>query len=54
MDSALLGSGQFCTKPGIIIVPADASGDKFIAQVEEYVAFAKGWPTFKQGNCNEI
>ncbi len=25
MDSALLGSGQFCTKPGIIIVPNDSS-----------------------------
>jgi len=31
MDSAFLGSGQFCTKPGIIVVPNDGGGDKFIA-----------------------
>jgi NADP-dependent aldehyde dehydrogenase len=49
MDSALLGSGQFCTKPGIIIVPADASGDKFIAQVEEYVAAQKVGPLLNKG-----
>ena len=41
MDSALLGSGQFCTKPGIIVVPNDASGDKFIAQVQSYVSEQK-------------
>ena len=49
MDSALLGSGQFCTKPGIIIVPADASGDKFIAQVEEYLAAQKVGPLLNKG-----
>jgi NADP-dependent aldehyde dehydrogenase len=49
MDSALLGSGQFCTKPGIIIVPADASGDKFIEQVEEYVATQKVGPLLNKG-----
>ena len=37
IDSALLGSGQFCTKPGILVIPDDASGDKFISQVESYV-----------------
>ena len=49
MDSALLGSGQFCTKPGIIIVPADNNGDKFIAQVEEYVAAQKVGPLLNKG-----
>ena len=49
MDSALLGSGQFCTKPGIIIVPADSNGDKFIAQVEEYVAAQKVGPLLNKG-----
>ncbi len=38
MDSALLGSGQFCTKPGIIIIPNDSVGDKFIDQVKSYVS----------------
>jgi NADP-dependent aldehyde dehydrogenase len=49
MDSALLGSGQFCTKPGILVVPADASGDKFIAQVKEYVAAQKVGPLLNKG-----
>ena len=44
MDSALLGSGQFCTKPGIMVVPDDAGGDKFIAQVQAYVAAQKVGP----------
>ncbi len=49
MDSALLGSGQFCTKPGIIIVPTDNNGDKFIAQIEEYVAAQKVGPLLNKG-----
>jgi len=49
MDSALLGSGQFCTKPGILVVPADARGDKFIAQVKEYVAAQKVGPLLNKG-----
>jgi NADP-dependent aldehyde dehydrogenase len=49
MDSALLGSGQFCTKPGILVVPADASGDRFIAQVKEYVAAQKVGPLLNKG-----
>jgi 2,5-dioxopentanoate dehydrogenase len=49
MDSALLGSGQFCTKPGIIIVPDDAAGDKFISQVESYVASQKVGPLLNKG-----
>ena len=49
MDSALLGSGQFCTKPGIIIVPNDASGDKFIAQVQSYLAEQKVGPLLNKG-----
>jgi NADP-dependent aldehyde dehydrogenase len=49
MDSALLGSGQFCTKPGIMIVPDDAAGDKFISQVESYVASQKVGPLLNKG-----
>ena len=49
MDSALLGSGQFCTKPGIIIVPDDAAGSKFISQVESYVASQKVGPLLNKG-----
>jgi NADP-dependent aldehyde dehydrogenase len=49
MDSALLGSGQFCTKPGILVVPADSNGDKFLAQVKEYVAAQKVGPLLNKG-----
>ena len=49
MDSALLGSGQFCTKPGIIIVADDAAGDKFISQVESYDASQKVGPLLNKG-----
>ncbi len=49
IDSALLGSGQFCTKPGILVIPDDASGDKFISQVESYVATQKVAPLLNKG-----
>ena len=49
MDSAMLGSGQFCTKPGILVVPADASGDAFIAEVEKYVATQQVAPLLNKG-----
>ena len=38
IDSATLGSGQFCTKPGILVVPTGAEGDSFISAIEEYLA----------------
>jgi alpha-ketoglutaric semialdehyde dehydrogenase len=49
MDSALLGSGQFCTKPGIIIVPDDTNGDKFIEEIKKYVAEQKVAPLLNRG-----
>jgi alpha-ketoglutaric semialdehyde dehydrogenase len=32
--SCLLGSGQFCTNPGLVIVPEGAAGDAFAADVQ--------------------
>lgn len=32
--SCLLGSGQFCTNPGLLIVPEGAVGDAFVADVQ--------------------
>lgn len=32
-DSCALGSGQFCTRPGITIVPESEAGESFIAEV---------------------
>lgn len=31
--SCLLGSGQFCTNPGLVLVPRGAAGDAFVAAV---------------------
>lgn len=33
--SCTMGSGQFCTNPGIVLVPADADGDAFVACAAE-------------------
>ena len=49
MDSALLGSGQFCTKPGIMVVPNDGAGDKFIESVQSYIADQKVGPLLNKG-----
>jgi len=49
MDSALLGSGQFCTKPGIIVIPKDINGDRFIEQVKNYIAAQKVAPLLNIG-----
>jgi 2,5-dioxopentanoate dehydrogenase len=42
VDSCLLGSGQFCTRPGITVVQADVQGEAFIAEVASL--FDKGTP----------
>lgn len=31
-DSCMLGSGQFCTRPGISVVPEGSGGDAFVAE----------------------
>lgn len=36
--SMTLGTGQFCTKPGVIVVPAGADGDRFLSTVERLLA----------------
>ena len=49
MDSALLGSGQFCTKPGILVIPSDATGDAFLTEVESYLATLAVAPLLNKG-----
>jgi len=34
-SSCLMGTGQFCTNPGLVIVPAGESGNAFVAAVAE-------------------
>ncbi|MFF2861404.1 aldehyde dehydrogenase family protein [Streptomyces rubiginosohelvolus] len=36
--SFTLGGGQFCTKPGLVLVPDDGSGDELVAAVREKTA----------------
>lgn len=38
--SATMGSGQFCTQPGLVLVPKGAEGDAFVAQVASRFANA--------------
>ncbi len=37
VDSALLGSGQFCTKPGLFFIPSGESGNTFLSEVRQYL-----------------
>ncbi|TDL46032.1 aldehyde dehydrogenase (NADP(+)) [Microbacterium oleivorans] len=37
VDSLTLGSGQFCTNPGILVVPRSAAGDELLGRVAELV-----------------
>jgi 2,5-dioxopentanoate dehydrogenase len=42
VDSALLGSGQFCTKPGLIFIPDNQS--QFLTQISAHLATLKVGP----------
>ncbi|QEE23217.1 aldehyde dehydrogenase family protein [Rhodanobacter glycinis] len=39
-SSCTMGSGQFCTNPGIVIVPMNPAGDAFVAAAVEHFATA--------------
>lgn len=39
--SLLLGSGQFCTKPGLLVVPTGDAGDRLVGAVSAAVAAAE-------------
>lgn len=47
--SCTMGSGQFCTNPGIVLVPEGADGDAFVAQAAEKFAAATPMVLFSQG-----
>jgi len=47
--SCTLGSGQFCTNPGIVVVPHDAHGDAFVAAASKLFADAPAGVLFSQG-----
>ena len=49
LDSATLGSGQFCTKPGIMVIPNSPEGDEFLKHVEAYLATLQVAPLLNKG-----
>ncbi len=47
--SCTMGSGQFCTNPGIVLVPEGADGDAFVALAAEKFEAAAPMVLFSQG-----
>ena len=47
--SCTMGSGQFCTNPGIVIVPTGAHGDAFVAAATRLFADAEPKVLFSRG-----
>ncbi|MFT4198236.1 MAG: aldehyde dehydrogenase family protein [Pseudoxanthomonas sp.] len=52
--SCTLGSGQFCTNPGIVIVPRGADGDAFVAAASAHFAAAAPMVLFSQGGVEHV
>lgn len=46
VDSALLGSGQFCTKPGLIFIPKDCTD--FLTEIETHLSTLTVGPLLSQ------
>jgi len=49
MQSCTLGGGQFCTNPGVIVVPAGETGDAFVAECATLFASAPAAVLFSAG-----
>lgn len=47
--SCTMGSGQFCTNPGIVLLPAGEAGDAFVAAAAQHFAAAAPAVLFSQG-----
>lgn len=47
--SCVMGSGQFCTNPGVVVVPAQDDGDAFVAAATTHFAAATPRPLFSRG-----
>jgi NADP-dependent aldehyde dehydrogenase len=47
--SCTMGSGQFCTNPGVVIVPHDAAGDAFVEAATAHFAGAAPGVLFSRG-----
>lgn len=49
VGSLTLGSGQFCTNPGVLAVPRGADGDRFVAAVAAAIGDAAGQTMLSPG-----
>lgn len=49
--SFTLGVGQFCTNPGVTLVPAGEAGDAFVARLAELTAAAEAGVMLNHGVC---
>ncbi|WDS36324.1 aldehyde dehydrogenase family protein [Pseudoxanthomonas sp.] len=52
--SCTLGSGQFCTNPGVVIVPRSVEGDAFVAATTTHFTSAAPMVLFSQGGVDHV
>ncbi|MET3654543.1 aldehyde dehydrogenase (NADP(+)) [Dyella japonica] len=52
--SCTMGSGQFCTNPGVVIVPRDAAGDAFVSAARAHFAAAAPSVLFSRGVLDHL
>lgn len=52
--SCTLGSGQFCTNPGVVVVPYGAAGDAFVAAASAHFAAAAPMLLFSQASVEHV
>ncbi|WP_105101570.1 aldehyde dehydrogenase (NADP(+)) [Microbulbifer pacificus] len=52
--SCLMGSGQFCTNPGLVIVPSNGEGERFIARCGELFDGAKPGTLLSAGTMHGL
>jgi NADP-dependent aldehyde dehydrogenase len=52
--SCTMGSGQFCTNPGVVIVPTGADGDAFVEAARERFAAAPASVLFSRGVLDHL
>jgi NADP-dependent aldehyde dehydrogenase len=52
-NSFTLGAGQFCTKPGIVLIPEQSETDRFLARLSELVNQAQPYTLLTPGIARE-
>ncbi len=50
-DSFTLGAGQFCTKPGLVFLPANSDGDAFAEELRQRTAQGSSAVMLTEGIC---